>query len=151
MITSLASNTAHTAPTETIAELAQITLIELTGNGNIEQTRIQQNKQKHFIEQQEEQRRLKVKKRWPKTKATYVESYLSELTLKQGNQLFNKQHISKNIQHLHVYKYIINHKTYKAIIQSNNPKYLTSINLQYREKNPEEYFIQQENLNKYIK
>jgi antitoxin component YwqK of YwqJK toxin-antitoxin module len=141
LTTSKCKNKENRNLTETIAELAQITLIKLTGNGNIEHTRILQNKQRHFIELQEEQRRIKVKKQWPKTKAIYVESYLGELTLKHGDQLFSNKHLSKNINHLHVYKYIVDKKTYKAIINSNNPAHLASISIQYRAKNPEEYFI----------
>ncbi|WP_108868888.1 hypothetical protein [Aquimarina aquimarini] len=124
-----------------IAEHAEITLIKLTGEGDEVQTRAVQWERKQKREAYEELRRIKVKKRWPRIKAIFNRTLVGESTVKSFEQTFSKQVMTRSVEYIHIYKYVVNGHTYNATLTSDNPTPLPVKVLRYRKKKPEEYII----------
>ncbi|WP_103863416.1 toxin-antitoxin system YwqK family antitoxin [Aquimarina sp. I32.4] len=122
-----------------IAEHAEITLIKLTGEGDEAQTRTVQWERQQKREAYEELRRLKVKKRWPRIKAEFNKTIVGESTVKSFEQILSKQVMTRSVEYIHVYRYVVDGHNYNALFTNDDPAPPLPVKvLRYRKKKPEE-------------
>ena len=74
--------------------------------------------------------------------ATFHETLLSESTLKTGDQIFSDEVVSRRREYWHCFKYVVEGRTYRAIVMGRDPEPPESVAIRYREDDPAEYLVE---------
>ncbi|MEN7551359.1 hypothetical protein AAG747_25815 [Rapidithrix thailandica] len=128
----------------TTAELAKITLMKLTGKGNVEQAIDGAWEKRKERGSDWELRLLSIKDNWPEIKAEFKETFIGQATLETADQLFSGEAAATKLDYIHLYRYVVDGRTYHATVTSSSQEPLPFIDVRYKTEKPEEYIIDAE-------
>lgn len=113
----------------------------LTGEGNTDKLMRGYWKDVAKLQKAEELRKLKVKKEWPHAEAYLLETIEGSMSRKSADQLFSDKPIANQVEYMHVYRYVVNNRSYRATFCTTEEKPLLVKTVRYRRKNPAEYIF----------
>ena len=131
----------------TFAELAETTLVKLTVPETEQHRALDELSEKRRLRQEVEKRQSEHDRRdeskdWPEAIARYVETQVSEFTLKTGDQVLSDDCISRSYDYYHFYEYEVAGATYRAIAKSTEKgDAAAEISIRCRPNSPANYVV----------